>query len=82
MTYFRGTFFKRLQLGPRMNFLGIFWAQNNGVVVGYLTGTEIFEFWTFWTFSLLKMIVLSDGHINIWLLALFLPVAADQIGYP
>ena len=74
-----------------MNFWGIFWAQNNRLVVGYLMGAEIFEFWpnfspwqlfkegnrqgiladffsnhhnlglewTFWTFSVLKMIVLS-----------------------
>ena len=73
-----------------MNFLGIFLAQNDRLVVGYM-GTEIFEFqpnfskwqlfkegnrqgiladffsnhhnlgleWTFWTFSVLKMIVLS-----------------------
>ena len=27
-----------------MNFLGIFWAQNDCLVVGYLMGTEIFEF--------------------------------------
>ena len=63
-----------------MNFLGIFWAQNDRLVVGYLMGAEIFEFrpnfglWQlvkegnqqgilagvdFWTFSVLKMIVLS-----------------------
>ena len=73
-----------------MNFLGIFRAQNDRLVIGYLMGAEIFEFrpnfgpwqlfkdgnqqgillifsnhhnfgleWTFWTFSVLKMIVLS-----------------------
>ena len=60
-----------------MNFLGIFRAQNDRLVVGYLIGTYIFEFWlnfglwqlfkegnlglewTFGTFSVLKMIVLS-----------------------
>ena len=74
-----------------MNFLGIFRAQIDRLVVGYLKGAEIFEFrpnfspwqlfkegnrqgvladfsnsshhnfgpeWTFWTFSVLKMIVL------------------------
>ena len=81
-----------------MNFLGIFRAQNDRLVVGYLMGADIFKFrpnfspisacgsclkratvkafwpilpypfsdphilgleWTFWTFSVLKMIVLS-----------------------
>ena len=28
-----------------MNFLCIFWAQNDRLVVGYLMGAEIFEFW-------------------------------------
>ena len=75
-----------------MNFLDIFWAQNDCLVIGFLMVTNIFEFWpnlrpwqlfitvmafwpilpcpflnphnlglewTFWTFSVLKMIVLS-----------------------
>ena len=29
-----------------MNFLGIFRAQNDHLVVGYLMGEDIFEFWT------------------------------------
>ena len=28
-----------------MNFWGIFWAQNDYLVVGYLMAAEIFEFW-------------------------------------
>jgi len=28
-----------------MNFLGIFRAQNDRLVVGYLMGADIFEFW-------------------------------------
>ena len=27
-----------------MNFLGIFWAHNDHLVVGYLMGADIFEF--------------------------------------
>ena len=27
-----------------MNFLGIFWAQKDRLVIGYLMGTEMFEF--------------------------------------
>ena len=71
-----------------MNFLGIFRAQNDRLLIGYPMGAEIIEFrpnfgpwqlfkegnrpgilliadhnfgleWTFWTFSVLKMIVLS-----------------------
>ena len=34
---------KTLKLG--INFLDIFRAQNDHLVVGYLTGKEIFEFW-------------------------------------
>ena len=34
-----------------MNFLGIFWAQNDRLVVGYLMGTEIFEFWLWQLFK-------------------------------
>ena len=30
-----------------MNFLVIFWAQNDRLVVGYLMGAEIFEFWPY-----------------------------------
>jgi len=47
-----------------MNFLGIFRAQNDRLVVGYLMGAEIFEF----------------RHRNILMLALFKPVAAVKKG--
>ena len=33
------------QLGPRLNFLGIFKAQNDRLVIGFLMDTDIFEFW-------------------------------------
>ena len=37
--------FKNSYLGLGMNFLDFFRDQNYGLVVGYLMGTEIFEFW-------------------------------------
>ena len=36
--------FKTSYLGLGMNFLDIFRAQNDRLVIGYLMGTEIFEF--------------------------------------
>ena len=37
--------FKTSFLGLGINFLDIFRAQNDRLVIGYLMGTEIFEFW-------------------------------------
>ena len=39
-----GQNFKTSYLGLEMNFLDIFRAQNDRLVVGYLMGKEIFEF--------------------------------------
>ena len=71
-----------------MNFWGILRAQNDCLVIGYLMGAEIFEFkqtiitwaWSglFGHFLCSKWFSchwLSDGHINILMLALFKSVA-------